>query len=108
MPRKALSANSEKTLKSDSGSWYSKACGVDASCAYAMPPAITAAAIIRVTNTAILLRVINSPPERFSPFHAPPIPQFQISLTIEAELPGSKLLWRPAIHDVYHIRRGAE
>src|SRR5437867_9004328 len=77
MPRKALSANSENTLKSDSGSWYSKAWGVDASCAYAMPPAITAAAIIRVTNTAILLRVINSPPERFSPFHAPGIPQFE-------------------------------
>src|SRR5437762_2455129 len=42
-----------------------------------MPPAITAIAIIEATNTANLLRVINSPPERFSPFHAPVILQFQ-------------------------------
>src|SRR6266705_2954001 len=64
-----------------------------------MPPAITPAAIIKATNKATLLRVINSPPERFSPFHAPLIPQFQISLAIEGELPGSKLLRRWGIHD---------
>src|SRR5438128_3830798 len=102
MPRKAPSANRENTLNvSDSGYWNSKACGVDASCAYAMPPAITAAAIIRVTNTAILLRVINSPPERFSPFHAPLIPEFQNSLTIET------VEATAVIHDVQCIRSTA-
>src|SRR5580765_5111176 len=54
------------------------ACGVDASCAYTIPPAMAATETNREIIKASFLRDISNPPERFCCFHARELSGFQI------------------------------